>query len=119
MSLQFPHENHKMVLSCNEPQAEVFSARRSHLEKTLLNIETQILRYEDEVHQLRTLLKDRIEERDRLQGELQAMGLSNTGRAGGSGNVDYVLKEFEWTRGLKAKMKNVFGIANFRLCQEG
>ncbi|KAG6882168.1 hypothetical protein C0992_012567, partial [Termitomyces sp. T32_za158] len=38
---------------------------------------------------------------------------------GGSNTIDYTRKEFEWTKGLKAKSKEVFGIADFRLCQEG
>ncbi|KNZ74262.1 ATP-dependent DNA helicase Q-like 2 [Termitomyces sp. J132] len=39
--------------------------------------------------------------------------------ARGSNGIDYTRKEFEWTKGLKAKMMDVFGIGNFRLCQEG
>jgi ATP-dependent DNA helicase Q1 len=32
--------------------------------------------------------------------------------------IDYTL-EFDWSYELKARMKKVFGIDNFRLCQQG
>ena len=34
------------------------------------------------------------------------------------GGIDY-MKEMDWNDALKARMKNVFGIDNFRLCQQG
>ena len=34
------------------------------------------------------------------------------------GGIDYT-KEMDWSDALKARMKNVFGIDNFRLCQQG
>lgn len=36
----------------------------------------------------------------------------------GPSTTDYT-GEFEWSRGLKQKMRSVFGIQEFRLCQEG
>jgi ATP-dependent DNA helicase Q1 len=33
--------------------------------------------------------------------------------------VDYTSSNFEWSGELKARMRKVFGIQNFRLCQEG
>ncbi|KAF9527696.1 P-loop containing nucleoside triphosphate hydrolase protein [Crepidotus variabilis] len=35
------------------------------------------------------------------------------------GGVDYMTEAFDWTNGLKARMKSVFNIREFRLCQEG
>lgn len=34
-------------------------------------------------------------------------------------NVNYLTQSFDWTDGLRARMKSVFGIKEFRLCQEG
>lgn len=36
----------------------------------------------------------------------------------GSSLIDY-MEDFEWSGPLKAKMKEVFGIDSFRLCQQG
>lgn len=33
--------------------------------------------------------------------------------------IDYGHDAFEWAKALKGQMKRVFGIDNFRLCQEG
>ncbi|KAG6899930.1 hypothetical protein C0993_005232 [Termitomyces sp. T159_Od127] len=107
-----------MSLSRSGPQAnsEAHSAKMLNLEETLYQLDTQISHYEDEIKQLQIMLKCRREERDRVLGNLEAMRLSY---AGGSNRIDYTRKEFEWTNSLKAKMKDVFGIAGFRLCQEG
>jgi ATP-dependent DNA helicase Q1 len=35
------------------------------------------------------------------------------------GNVNFSTQLFDWTDGLKARMHSVFGIQDFRLCQEG
>jgi len=35
------------------------------------------------------------------------------------GNVNFLTQSFDWTGGLRARMKSVFGIKEFRLCQEG
>jgi ATP-dependent DNA helicase Q1 len=35
------------------------------------------------------------------------------------GNVNFLTQSFDWTGGLRARMKSVFGIKDFRLCQEG
>ena len=37
----------------------------------------------------------------------------------GKENVNYLTQSFDWTDGLRARMKSVFGIKEFRLCQEG
>ena len=33
--------------------------------------------------------------------------------------INYMTEPFDWSEGLKARMKAVFGIQSFRLCQEG
>lgn len=41
------------------------------------------------------------------------------GKGKAVGNVNFSTQLFDWTDGLKARMKSVFGIQDFRLCQEG
>ena len=36
-----------------------------------------------------------------------------------SDSINYIEKEFEWSRQLKSKLKRIFGIDDFRLCQQG
>ena len=41
------------------------------------------------------------------------------GKAVPQSRMNYLQGNFDWTNGLKARMKSVFGIKEFRLCQEG
>jgi len=36
-----------------------------------------------------------------------------------SDSIDYLEQDFEWGRQLKSKLKRIFGIDDFRLCQKG
>ena len=36
-----------------------------------------------------------------------------------SGSVNYMEREFEWSKQLRLKLKRIFGIDDFRLCQKG
>ncbi|KAG5351790.1 hypothetical protein C0989_004944 [Termitomyces sp. Mn162] len=114
----FSREEHDTIISRTESRVESMfdSPRKQHLKEILAQLDAQIAHYEDEAKQLQALTKNRIEERYRVLEELEAMPPSH---ARGSNGIDYTRKEFEWTKGLKAKMMDVFGIGNFRLCQEG
>ncbi len=41
------------------------------------------------------------------------------GKASARGGINYLTETFDWTDGLKSRMKSVFGIREFRLCQAG
>ncbi|TFK39324.1 P-loop containing nucleoside triphosphate hydrolase protein [Crucibulum laeve] len=43
----------------------------------------------------------------------------NKGKGRQKSGIDYMNDEFDWMAGLKGRMKAVFGIDNFRLCQQG
>ena len=47
------------------------------------------------------------------------MGAKGKGKAVPQSRMNYLQGNFDWTNGLKARMKSVFGIKEFRLCQEG
>lgn len=36
-----------------------------------------------------------------------------------SDSINYLEQEFEWSKQLKLKLKRIFGIDDFRLCQKG
>ncbi|KAG6895469.1 hypothetical protein C0993_009531, partial [Termitomyces sp. T159_Od127] len=99
-----------------QANSEAHSAKEAELKETLQGLEAQIFRDQDMIEQLQVLVRKGKEERDRLLLDIEAMRPAYTG---GSDRIDYTRKEFEWTNSLKAKMKDVFGIADFRLCQEG
>ena len=61
-----------------------------------------------------------IQEKEMLERQLTQSDLrvdvKGKGKAKG---INYMTEPFDWSEGLKARMKAVFGIQSFRLCQEG
>ncbi|KNZ79312.1 ATP-dependent DNA helicase Q-like 4B [Termitomyces sp. J132] len=108
-------------------ESMINSLREQHLNKTLAQLQAQadhykdeITYYEDELKEQQAFLENKLKERERVLEELEAMESSHGIEAMGSSHrIDYARTKFEWTECLEAKMKNVFGIGNFRLCQEG
>ena len=84
--------------------------------------EAQIHEYEQDINKLRglvQLLKHDVQElRRELKQQLSGADKKGKGKAKDVG-IDYGHDAFEWAKGLKDQMKRVFGIDNFRLCQEG
>ena len=55
--------------------------------------------------------------------EIAALDGQDHSQLGSSGavsdSINYMEQKFEWSRQLKSKLKRIFGIDDFRLCQEG
>ena len=58
-----------------------------------------------------------------LKQEIAALAAQDHGRPGPatamSDSVNYMEQEFEWSGQLKSKLRRIFGIDDFRLCQKG
>jgi molybdopterin converting factor small subunit len=105
---------------------------KQRLNLKISGLETEIASVEEDISRLQALrqnlLAEKLEALRELQGhsarpQVQAAnkGADASGSGSGKGKsklINYA-EEFEWSRGLKDKMKRVFGINNFRLCQEG
>jgi ATP-dependent DNA helicase Q1 len=96
-------------------------ARRQKIKEDIAAADVEIQRYEEEIAGLKALVSLRKDERFNLLKELEATHASQLGKgkAKAKQGIDYTANEFEWLHGVKAKMKEVFGINDFRLCQEG
>lgn len=96
-------------------------AQRQKLKEDIAAADAEIQRCEEEVAALKALISFRKDERSRLLKDLEATHASQLGKgkAKAKQGIDYAADEFEWLHGVKAKMKEVFGISAFRLCQEG
>ncbi len=104
---------------------------KNRLNSKISSLEAEIVSVDADIQQLRTLRQNLLAEKTAIQRELDLL----TGRVGesqalngdapvvgkGKGKAKFIdySEEFEWTPGLKDKMKRVFGIKSFRLCQEG
>ena len=94
--------------------------KKQQLKERLAQFDAEIKGYEDEIKSIRALVTLRKEERQEILKELESITpFAGTGRNTAVGGIDYGREEFEWSGGLKAKMKSVFGINDFRLCQRG
>lgn len=95
--------------------------RRQKLKEDITATDVEIQRYEEEINALRALISLKKDERSELVKELEATHASHLGKGKGKGKqgIDYSADDFEWSHGLKARMREVFGIREFRLCQKG
>lgn len=95
--------------------------RRQKLKEDITATDVEIQRYEEEISALRALISLKKDERSELVKELEATHASHLGKGKGKGKqgIDYSADDFEWSHGLKARMREVFGIREFRLCQKG
>jgi ATP-dependent DNA helicase Q1 len=102
-------------------------ARRQKLRQDIAAADAEIQSYEEEIRALRALVSFKKDERLNLEKELETTHASRPGKGKGKGKgkdkakqgIDYSADEFEWSYGLKTKMKEIFGIQDFRLCQKG
>lgn len=106
----------------------------SYLRKQTLNgrltaLEAEIGSIDNQIKELKDIRNNLIQEKGVVEKQLLEVGLPQNGRNGARGErkgkgvarqdgVDYTL-EFDWSHELKVRMKKVFGIDNFRLCQQG
>lgn len=108
--------------------AELSYLRKQNLNGELNKIEREISNVIQNIKQLHDLHSDLLQQKSKIEkqlGEAQPTpnGMNKTMDRKGKGkakqdSIDYTL-EFDWSYELKARMKKVFGIDNFRLCQQG
>ncbi|KAL5514242.1 hypothetical protein ACEPAG_2330 [Sanghuangporus baumii] len=105
---------------------------RQELNGRLSELESELKDVDEQIEKLRELRSQVIAERNRVNEKIKTMqGTSrlsasnslaparSSGKALQAGSINYMTEVFEWSGELKARMREVFGIQNFRLCQEG
>lgn len=96
---------------------------RQHINSQLSIVENEISSVDGEIESLQQLRENLVLERKELLNQLKTVShVSHNLRNQGIGKdvgakVDYT-GSFDWTNAMKARMKSVFGIESFRLCQE-
>lgn len=108
-------------------ESEKPSYLRKHGTNTRLSaLDSEIKEIDEQMEQLKALRQHLLQEKQELMRQnntISAQPTENTtangkGKARASGTIDYTV-EFDWDPQLKGTMKKVFGIVNFRLCQQG
>lgn len=96
--------------------------KKQELNAQIAEIEAEIQGYEEDVARLRNVISVRRKDLENIHTRLRNMSGVPNGKGKGKAQqtgIDYTNDVFDWTDGLKARMKTVFGIDNFRLCQQG
>ena len=103
----------------NGQSGSASSSRRDDLRQRLLTQrathQTELERLDEEILKLQTLRKERALDITDINLQLDALDK----RVVRSHTVQNYFDKFEWSDRLKEQLRNVFGIENFRLAQEG
>ena len=101
--------------------------RKHEMNTRLSALESEIKGVDEQIEQLKALRQNLLQEKqevmrqNKMASSAQSAGnttVNGKGKARASGTIDYTI-EFDWDPQLKGTMKKVFGITNFRLCQQG
>ena len=74
-----------------------------------------------DIAEIQTRMDTHLQEKEMLERQLASLNprIDTKGKGKAKGGINYMTEPFDWSEGLKARMKAVFGIQSFRLCQEG
>lgn len=100
---------------------------RQELSARVSSIEAEIQGVDEEIERFKALRETLVRDKNEALKQLNSLHESrSTVVTGGEirsapkgGTTDYTVSDFEWTGELKRRMKEVFNIPSFRLCQEG
>lgn len=101
-----------------------FSKREKELRNEIAAIRLEIAEYDEEVQKIQTLRAVRIKDEEEVLSQLEALkqrrrtgAMESLGFGKAKDEIDYS-GDWEWSKQLQAKLKNVFGFDNFRMCQK-
>lgn len=102
---------------------------RQELNGRLASLEAELKRIDEDIEKLKKLRSNIFLEKESIIKELnvhvhtrkqpQSVGETRGQRELSVRTIDYMSEQFEWSGELKARMRDVFKIQGFRLCQEG
>jgi ATP-dependent DNA helicase Q1 len=98
--------------------------REHALKKQIAAVRNEIAEYDVELRKMQELRTLRAQDERDLLTQLHALqhgrraGTSDTtGTGKAAGEIDYSV-DWDWSKQMQVKMKNIFGINGFRLCQK-
>lgn len=106
-------------------------ARKLDLERQIAEFDAHILGIQDHIKNLNAQMMSASNQKEELVRRLREIqrvsasasvaggGVKRMGIVSDFKGIDYMDEGFDWMGGLRARMKSVFGINEFRLCQRG
>ncbi|CAE6430368.1 unnamed protein product [Rhizoctonia solani] len=108
------------------PSNQPFYLRKNELQTHLSSLDAELASIDSEIQALQEARRNILQEKEALQRELASTRAptrvvkNSTTSTKASGATNYADPAgFEWTDQVKKRMRSVFGIKDFRLCQEG
>ncbi|EJD54785.1 ATP-dependent DNA helicase [Auricularia subglabra TFB-10046 SS5] len=115
----------RVRLGANGHSASGTYAARQELDARLDSLDAEIASVDAETAKLKTLRAKLVAEKAEVVQQLDNMRSGRktnapvgNGKGKSKGGIDYN-DDYEWTPDMKARMQRVFGIQDFRLCQQG
>ncbi|EJD05581.1 ATP-dependent DNA helicase [Fomitiporia mediterranea MF3/22] len=105
--------------------------RRQELNGRMSALDAELKDVKEQISDLQDLQAQILAEKQNIDQELKTLNGSRLseviasssgkgkGKAPSGGAINYMTEAFEWSGELKARMREVFSIQSFRLCQEG
>jgi ATP-dependent DNA helicase Q1 len=97
------------------------SDRGKQIISRIAQLETEVEGYRVDMIEIQKRMESRLQEKEMLERQLAqpVHRVDAKGKGKAKEGINYMTEPFDWSEGLKARMKAVFGIQSFRLCQEG
>ncbi|EPQ53743.1 ATP-dependent DNA helicase [Gloeophyllum trabeum ATCC 11539] len=90
------------------------------LQSQINSLDIEIRDAEENIKKYQDLRDSLVSQKQAYIQQLHQRRVSRTNTSlPGKGGIDYMSANFEWTHELKTRMAKIFGIENFRLCQQG
>ncbi|KAJ7706323.1 P-loop containing nucleoside triphosphate hydrolase protein [Mycena rosella] len=108
-------------LSANAHHGAPTYLRKQELNREVSQLDAELSQISKDISELKALHALRSQDRQKLLDELEQTNApaNAKGKGKAAGGTDYSADDFPWSGGLKSQMKKIFGIDNFRLCQQG
>ena len=98
-----------------------FNRKKQLIVSRIAELDAEVEAYKAEILDIQNRMEMRLQEKEVLEAQLAQSNphVGTKGKGKARGGINYMTESFDWSEGLKARMKAVFGIHSFRLCQEG
>ena len=98
-----------------------FDRTNAHIRSQIAQLDAEIIAYRADISELENQILLREDQKRVLESQLAQANnrVDVNGKGKGPSGINYQTADFEWSDALRARMKAVFGINDFRLCQRG
>lgn len=101
---------------------EDYGRKNADIRGRIAELDAELIGLEADKVSIANQIAIRLQEKEELERQLVQSNRSRVdpkGKGKAQQGINYSTSDFAWSKGLEARMKAVFGINEFRLCQRG